>query len=535
MHRRAIRTGLLVGLMLPACHAPTEIVLVVDTNLAAVDLDEVTITVTGSAAGSPPSSFDVDLTADGAPKFPLTLGIEPSGSPGAIEVSVVGLFEGSPVVQQSARTAFVAGAQKMLRVLLLDTCIGAFCPGASPPQTCMAGTCQSPDVDGPSLPQWPGTPPARPAAPATIPIGGRTVWANGWHSCANEGSLLYCWGQNSDGEIGNNSTGNANARRQVMGIADLAAVGLGYLTSCACDRSGSAWCWGRNLEGELGIGHASDNSTVPVQVPGISDCVQIGGGGRHTCVVHGTDGSVSCWGGDSLGQVGQPTSAAGSCPQSTGPPVPCFTSPMLVPGLTGVADVRGGDQFTCARKTDLTVWCWGSNFAGELADGTATSRSTPAQIAELGNDVVELMAGRFHACARHQAGTVSCWGGGGSGQLGTGTTSNGRRPLAVVGITDATQLAGGFMHTCVLHTSGLVSCFGSNALGQLGNGTTSDSLSPVDVVGLKSITSIAAGIVHTCARAASGLAFCWGENIVNELGDGTTTNRSTPVSVAGFM
>jgi alpha-tubulin suppressor-like RCC1 family protein len=511
------------------CAQPTQIVLVVDTNLTAGSIDDVSISVTGSQT----RTIDVPLGTSGAPSFPLTLALNPGSGSTSVAVSVVASLQGAEVVEQQADTAFSEGEQKMLRMLLLDSCVGSTCGGVTG-QTCIAGACASDMIAATSLPSWTGSVPASPARGTTVPIGGRTIWADGWHSCANEGDVLFCWGQNSDGEIGNGSTINANSRRAVMGVSDPAAVGLGELTTCICDHSGQAWCWGRNVEGELGIGAASLKSTVPVQVPGVTDCLQITGGLNHTCVLH-ADGTLSCWGSNASGQLGVPASTTtATCSESGGTSVPCAPAPIKVTGLTEVAEVRAGEQYTCARKADMTVQCWGENSGGELGDGTDTSRSTPSAVVGL-NDIVEVAAGRFFACARHQTGSVSCWGDNGNGQLGNGTTTASSRPVDVVGVTDATQLAMGLQHGCALTSSATVVCWGGNMYGQLGDGTTTDSSSAVDVIGLTQINSIAAGSVHTCARSAAGLAFCWGENLVNELGDGTTTNRSQPVSVAGFM
>lgn len=522
---------LLCGAGLAACSAPTEIVLVVDTNLTRYDIDEVALTITGSQT----QSIDVLLAAPGAPAFPLTLGLRPAGAASAVKVSAVGKLGGLTVVAQEADTAFADGQQKMLRLLLLDSCVGLTCPATPAAQTCNAGACMAANLPAASLPAWPGSPPPSPPAATTTPLGGRTLWADGWHSCANEGSVLYCWGQNSDGEIGDGTTRNANSRHPVMGLSDVATVGLGELTSCACDRSGQAWCWGRNVEGELGIGTASANSKLPVQVPGVTDCVQIGGGANHTCVLHG-NGTVSCWGSNASGQLGQPASATpATCAESAGTMVACATSPALVSGLTGVVEVHGGEQHTCARKTDMTVVCWGDNSNGQLGDGTTTARSTPVQVVALNADVVELSVGRWFNCARHATGALSCWGMNGTGQLGNGSKTDSSRPVAVATISDAIQVAAGFQHACALGSTGVVSCWGSNALGQLGNGTNVDALAPVATAGLLPVNAIAVGSVHSCARTPSGAAFCWGENLVNQVGDGTTTNRNQPVSVAGFM
>jgi alpha-tubulin suppressor-like RCC1 family protein len=513
------------------CRSETEIVLVVDTNLSAVDIDQVTISVTGSRT----QTVDVSLTAAGAPEFPLTLGLVPSGASDAVKVSVAGRRQGVTVVEQALDTTFVPNTEKMLRVLLLDACVGISCPTDPMPQTCSAGMCTSTFVPGSTLDPWTGTLPPPPPPSGPTPIGGQTIWANGWRSCAIEAGVLYCWGQNSDGQVGDGTQRNANTRRPVTGIGDLAAVGLGQFATCICNRAGKASCWGRNIEGELGIGAPSASSTTPVVVSGIDDCVQITGGAYHTCVLH-AGGTVSCWGSNGSGQLGQsPEQVTTTCARSAGPAVPCLPSPALVPGLSNVAEIGAGERYGCARMKDMTVACWGDNSVGQLGDGTTTSRPAPAPVIGLAADVVELAVGRFFACARHASGAVSCWGGGMGGQLGNGTLGNVPYPVDVAGIGDAAHLGLGRDHGCVLRDSGTVWCWGGNAFGQLGNGTTTSALGPVQTTGLSGITSIAVGSVHTCARNPDGGAFCWGENIVNQLGDGTTTNRSLAVTVAGFM
>lgn len=523
----AVVGAIIAAAMVPACESPTEIVLVIDTNLTKYDVDQVAISITGSM-----TQTRVVSVAQ-SPPFPWTLGLLPGSGSGAVEVSVAGSLQGDPVVQQTADTQFVDGQEKMLRILLLDSCVGVSCPSMPSIQTCAAGACESADVAGPSLPSWYGSAPASPMPTATAPIGGRTIWANGWHACANEGNVLYCWGQNSDGEIGDGTLRNANSRKPVKGLARPAAVGLGQLATCTCDQSGNAWCWGRNVEGELGIGSASANATAPVQVPGVTDCLQITGGANHTCMVHG-DNTVSCWGRNDVGQAGQPTSANGSCSESSGTTVPCIVSPARVAGLTNASQIVAGEEYACALMSDMTVACWGDNSAGELGDGTNTSRATVATVKNLASDIVELSAGRWHVCARHQSGSISCWGANSSGQLGNGNTDSSSSPVPVASVMDALQLASGLQHTCALRGGSRVSCWGGNSEGQLGNGATTDSLAPVDVIGLKQVNAIAAGSVFTCARSPTGEAFCWGEDLVYELGDGATTNQSQPVSVAGF-
>jgi alpha-tubulin suppressor-like RCC1 family protein len=52
-------------------------------------------------------------------------------------------------------------------------------------------------------------------------------------------------------------------------------------------------------------------------------------------------------------------------------------SPVQVTGFgTDVAEVAVGLDYTCARKTDGTLWCWGYNSYGQLGDGTTVEKNT---------------------------------------------------------------------------------------------------------------------------------------------------------------
>jgi alpha-tubulin suppressor-like RCC1 family protein len=508
----AVTTVLLVA---SSCQRPAEIVLVIDTDLnVPADIDRVEISVSGAMAVATPVA--VNLGVPGAPSFPLTLGLTSGGALAPVTVSVAGLWQGGPVVAQDARTAFVEGEQRILRMLLLTSCLPLTCPDG---QSCQAGVCGAIDRPGDLLPPWTGVVPPRPAGPMTTPIAGRSVWASGWHSCAIEGTTLYGWGQNSDGQLGTGNTQNANSRRPVMKVQDPASVGLGQLHSCICDRSGQAFCWGRNMEGQLGTG-STKASLTPIPVPGITDCVQIAAGAGHTCVVR-SGGTVWCWGANTSGQVGRPAETA---------PV---TTPVQVSGLTDVLQVQGGEKYTCALRSDKTIACWGDNGMGQLGDGTTVSRANPAPVVGL-SDIAEIAAGRFFVCARHMTGQVACWGLNSSSVLGSATPMSSSVPLEIGGMSDAIQLAAGQQHACAIRMSGLLSCWGANQAGQLGDGSTTSSMTPVEVLDLAQVTSVTAGSVHTCARHSKGLA-CWGENLVNQLGDGSTTNRTRPVSVAGFL
>ncbi len=243
-------------------------------------------------------------------------------------------------------------------------------------------------------------------------------------------------------------------------------------------------------------------------------------GSQHSCVVT-SDGGVLCWGDNAYGQLGDGSSLS-------------RPAPVAVSGLPAEAvTVTTGFLHTCAVTTGGAVVCWGENAKGQLGDGTTTLRRTPVAVAVLGSGVSQVSATFDHTCAVTTAGAVFCWGANSSGQLGDGTTTNRTTPVPVTGLSSGVvAVAAGGSHTCALSANGAVHCWGANSQGQLGTGALLDASVPVPVVGLSGgVAAIAAGHWHSCAIGDGGRASCWGRNNRGQLGDGTSSTQTTPVAV----
>src|SRR5262245_27668782 len=157
-------------------------------------------------------------------------------------------------------------------------------------------------------------------------------------------------------------------------------VGLGHHFSCLVKHDHTVWCAGENASGELGIGMVTVVRTERLQVIDangpITDATAVTAGREHACALR-AGGSVWCWGLNNQGQLGNgvPLTPA---PQPSSVAVQVVQANMMP--LTGMVTVRSGETHTCALDAAGALWCWGSNFNGQLGDGTTMARSTSAQV-----------------------------------------------------------------------------------------------------------------------------------------------------------
>jgi alpha-tubulin suppressor-like RCC1 family protein len=207
---------------------------------------------------------------------------------------------------------------------------------------------------------------------------------------------------------------------------------------------------------------------------------------------------------------------------------------------------------TCGVTTDDRVYCWGSNYSGQLGIGTNTGPercSMPAEetracstrpVAVLGGlRFRQVSAGWAHTCGVALDYRAYCWGANFAGQLGDGTTTARLRPVLVAGGLKFRQVdagdAGGYGHTCgVSYTDNRAYCWGFNSYGQLGDRTITTRLRPVAVAGGHLFRQVSVGGWHTCGVTTANAAFCWGWNRYGQLGDSTEVgHRQQPSRVAG--
>jgi uncharacterized protein YjbI with pentapeptide repeats len=254
--------------------------------------------------------------------------------------------------------------------------------------------------------------------------------------------------------------------------------------------------------------------------------VDISTNGEHNCIIL-DDGSVSCWGDNSNGQLGDGTTTNRDSPT---------TVTSLGDGRTAI-DIAAGNYHTCVILDNGSVSCWGDNSAGQLGDGTYQNQTTPTLVADLGGNAIEIAAGRLHTCVILDDGSVSCWGSNFAGQLGDGTGAERNVPTQTDSLGEnvtAVNIATGVYHTCVVLNDGTVSCWGDNeynALGWSNWSTAGEELSPRLTESLgpgRTAVMLNAGQDFTCAILDDGSVSCWGRSRGNLLGDGNNSQQDFP-------
>jgi alpha-tubulin suppressor-like RCC1 family protein len=310
--------------------------------------------------------------------------------------------------------------------------------------------------------------------PRNVPaqLGEDTDWvavsAGYRHSVAlkADGSL-WAWGENDVGQLGDGSWTDRNVPTRVGADSDWAKVSVSWAHTHAIKADGSLWAWGFNNTAQLGDG-TSANRNVPTRVGADTDWTAVSGGGNHTMAIK-ENGTLWAWGDNWYGQLG-----LGTWDDRRAEPVQVGTD----------ADwtlVSSGINHVLALKADGSLWIWGWNNCGQLGIGFSSYDNDWRVPLRLGGDYdwASVSGSANHSVALKKDGTLWAWGSNFDGQLGDGTFYTELHvPTQVGGASGWTAAVGIFQHTMAVHGSGLWA-WGYNRTGQLGNGTNTNQALPV--------------------------------------------------------
>ena len=283
---------------------------------------------------------------------------------------------------------------------------------------------------------------------------------------------VMAWGNNTEGQLGDGTTTKSTVPVEVSELSEVTAISAAPTHALAVLKSGSVMAWGDNESGDLGTGSGyTGDSTVPVAVSELTEAVAVTGGeGYSVALLKG--GTVRAWGDNSLGELGTGSSEGPStCTRKVGfieqiEKYGCSDTPVAVAEVSGVTAISAGGSHTLALLSSGAVEAWGSNYEGELGDGTSTGPSScwlddevefgyvislpnpcsPSAVSVSSlSGAVAIGTGDVHSVALLSGGGVTTWGSNMDGQLGTGggELASNSTPVTVTGVAGVAAVAAG--------------------------------------------------------------------------------------------
>jgi alpha-tubulin suppressor-like RCC1 family protein len=246
-------------------------------------------------------------------------------------------------------------------------------------------------------------------------------------------SQMTCWGDNGSGELGMGDIRSRSTPGAVVNLGtgrSALAVANAFLDTCALLDNHQLKCWGWNNEGVLGYGdtterHSPANATIYLGSGRSAQALAMGEGNNagHICVVLDS-GDVKCWGDNDFGELGYGDTNARRSPANA--------AVSLGSGRTAKA-ISTGYAHTCALLDNGTVSCWGHNSSGQVGSGDSSSHYSPTLVSlGTGRSAVAVHAAGDTSCAILDDGDVKCWGNNSSGELGLGDILNRGNTTATV-------------------------------------------------------------------------------------------------------
>jgi len=254
---------------------------------------------------------------------------------------------------------------------------------------------------------------------------------------------------------------------------------------------------------------------------------------------------AATWGSNADGQLGNGLGKYAGSPEPVSAGARLSSDPFVLVSA-GTGDFWTGGGSACGVTVSGSAYCWGGGGSGKLGNGATTDSTIPVAVSagtrSADDTFASLTVGVTFACGLTGAGKAFCWGSNSYGQLGNGTQVSASTPVTVSGGLLFRNISVGAETVCGVAMDDSAYCWGSNWSGLMATGSANGTpyTSPTRISGgaIPSGTrmaSVSLMVDHACALALSGAAYCWGNNGYGQLGTGSTSQSYTPAAVTGGL
>ena len=309
------------------------------------------------------------------------------------------------------------------------------------------------------------------------------------HAAAiDDKGVLYTWGQNNYGQLGDGTTTDRSEPKPVPGITSAKSVACGWRNTYVLCEDGLVYSFGEGF-----IGRDYGENAIPVSIKELSDIIAIDTNSYENIALK-SDGTVYDWGTNSRRGIHE--------------------LPERVEELEDIVSVAVGNSYYLAVDKNGEVWAWGSNKYLNLNTGnTEPSIYLPSKVQDI-NNVKSSCGDGNEILGLHYDGNVTRWGD--------------YKQEVIIDSKDVVSIHSGDAHFLAVKKDGTVFSWGINMHGELGNRTAEDQYEPRIIEGLSGVIAADGGTDFSMVLKEDGTVWAWGKNDYGQLGIGNTENQLEP-------